>query len=69
VHVDAIVSTAMFAVFIWAVTFMLPKAIKSRDALALTSAVLTALLSLVGWLMIGVHVGTAHGSLSLPAVD
>ena len=55
-HVDVFVSTAMFAVFIWAVTFMLPRAIRSRDALAVSCGVLAALLSLVGWLLIGVGV-------------
>ena len=51
-HVDVIVSTAMFAVFIWAARFMVPKAVKTQDPLAIAGAALTALLSLIGWLMI-----------------
>jgi hypothetical protein len=34
------------------------RAVRSRDALALTCGVLTALLSLIGWLMIGMRVGS-----------
>ena len=55
---DVFVSTAMFAVFIWGTAFMVPRAVRSRDALAVTCGVLTALLSLVGWLLIGVGVGS-----------
>jgi hypothetical protein len=49
-------SIAMLGGFIWAVSFMVPKAAKRRDALALTSAILTALLALFGWLLVGVSV-------------
>jgi hypothetical protein len=59
-HFDIVVSTGMFAVVIWAIRFMLPRAVRSRDALALTCGVLTALLSLIGWLMIGMRVGSMY---------
>jgi hypothetical protein len=66
-HVDLFASTAMFAVFIWALAFMLPRAVKSREPLAVTSAVLTAVLSLVGWLMIGVRAGSTQFPVSVIA--
>ncbi len=53
---EAVFSVAMLGVFIWAVRFMVPKAIKKHDALALTSAVLTAALALLAWLFVGVRV-------------
>jgi hypothetical protein len=45
-------STAMLAGLFWAVGFLLPRAVRERDALALTAAVLTALLALLGWLFL-----------------
>jgi hypothetical protein len=53
---EGIFSVAMLGGFIWAVSFMVRKAAKKRDALALTSAILTALLALFGWLLVGVRV-------------
>jgi hypothetical protein len=53
---EGVFSVAMLGGFIWAVSFMLPKAAERRDALALTSAVLAALLALFGWLLVGVRV-------------
>jgi hypothetical protein len=46
----------MLAGFIWTVGHLLPNAIKGRDAMALTCAVLTGVLTLVAWLVIGVTV-------------
>ncbi len=43
----------MLGAFIWAVRFLLPRAIKEHDALALASAVLFAVLSLLAWLLFG----------------
>ena len=40
--------------FIWSCRFLLPKAIAGGDRMALTCAVLTALLALLLWLRIGV---------------
>jgi hypothetical protein len=50
-------SLAMLGGFIWAVSALVPNALKGGDPLALTCAVLTAILTLLGWLLIGV---TAH---------
>lgn len=57
---DMILSIAMLGSFIWAVRFMLPKAVKQQDGLALTCAVLTAVLALVAWLLIGVRVRSTN---------
>ena len=53
---EALFSVAMLAGFLWAVGFMLPKARREHDTLALTSAVLTAVLTLLGFLLVGVRV-------------
>jgi hypothetical protein len=53
---ETVFSVAMLGCFIWAVRFMLPKALKEHDPLALTSAVLTAVLALLAWLLFGVPV-------------
>ncbi len=45
-------STAMLAGFIWAVGFLLPRALRGRDGLALGAAVLTIVLALLGWLFL-----------------
>jgi hypothetical protein len=52
--VETLFSVAMLGGFIWAILFLLPKAVKEHDALALTSAVLVAVLALLLWLLIGV---------------
>ena len=52
--VEGAVSTAMLGGFISAISALLPKAVKGDDPLALTCAVLTAILTLLGWLFIGV---------------
>jgi hypothetical protein len=54
--VETALSIATLGGFIWAVRFMLPRARRDGSSLALTSAVLTALLALLGWLLIGVGV-------------
>ena len=51
---ETLFSIAMLGAFIWAVRFLLPKAMKEHSALALTSAVLAALFALLLWLLIGV---------------
>ena len=45
-------STVMLAALIWVLAFLLPRAMKGRDGLALTAAVLTAILAAVGWLFL-----------------
>jgi hypothetical protein len=51
---EVVLSIAMLGGFIWAVSFLLPKAIKEHDRMALTCAVLTAVFALLMWLLIGV---------------
>ena len=51
---ETFLSIAMLGAFIWAIRFMLPKALERHDGMALTSAVLTAVLALLAWLLIGV---------------
>ena len=51
---ETLFSIAALGTCIWAVRFLLPKAIKEDSALALTSAVLTALFALLLWLLVGV---------------
>lgn len=49
-----VLSVAMLGAFIVAVRVMLPSALRERDALALGSALRTALLALFAWLLMGV---------------
>ena len=58
-NIQTLASTAMLGGFIWAVRFLLPRAINERDTLALTAALLTAVLALLAWLLIGVGVRSA----------
>jgi hypothetical protein len=51
---ETVLSVAMLGCFIWVVRFLLPKAIKTHDRMALTCVLLTAVLALFLWLMIGV---------------
>ncbi len=53
---ETVLSIAMLGGFIWAVRFLLPRAVKQHDSMALTCAVLTAVLALAMWLLIGVGV-------------
>jgi hypothetical protein len=54
VTLETALSVALLGMFIWAVRVRLPKAVKEDDALALTSALLTAALALLGWLLTGI---------------
>jgi hypothetical protein len=51
---DTLFSVALLAAFIWAMRFLLPRAIKQQDRLALLSALLAAALALAAWLMFGI---------------
>jgi len=51
---ETILSIATLGAFIWAVRFVLPKALKEHDPMALTCTVLMAVLALLMWLLIGV---------------
>jgi hypothetical protein len=50
-------SVALLGGFLWAIRFLIPKALKERDPLAIASAVVTAALALLAWLAFGVSVG------------
>jgi len=54
--VETAFTVAMLGGFLWAVRFLLPKALKEHDALAIVAAVVTAALALLAWLLIGVRV-------------
>lgn len=51
---ETILSIATLGAFIWVVRFLLPRAIKEHDSMALTCTVLSAILALLMWLLIGV---------------
>lgn len=53
---EAALSVATLAGFLWATLFLLPKALREQDPLAIGSAVLTAALALITWLLIGATV-------------
>jgi hypothetical protein len=54
-NLEMVLSTAMLGSFIWSITFLLPKAFKQHDGLAITAAVITATFALLLWLLIGVR--------------
>lgn len=49
----ALLSVVMLAVLIWVFSFLLPRALRERDPLAVSSVVLAILFTFVGWLMFG----------------
>jgi hypothetical protein len=51
---EGVVSVAALGAFIWVVRFLLPKARRADDPMALVCVVLTAVLALLLWLIIGV---------------
>jgi hypothetical protein len=53
---EAVLSVAMLGGFLWAVGFLVPRALKEDDILAIGSAILTAGVALLGWLLMGVAV-------------
>jgi hypothetical protein len=48
-------SVLALGAFIWAMCFLLPKAVKQHEALAIGAAILTAALALITWLLIGIR--------------
>jgi hypothetical protein len=46
-------SLAMLSAFIWVVVSLLPRAVRERDWFAIVCALLTAIIALLGWLLIG----------------
>jgi hypothetical protein len=53
---ETMLSVAMLGVLIWGLRFLLPKAVREKDGLALAVAVTMVLLALAGWALIGVGV-------------
>lgn len=49
-----ILSIALLGGVIWTLRFLVPAAIRTRDHLGLVVAILTALVLLVAWLLVGV---------------
>jgi hypothetical protein len=62
---ETTLSIAMLAGFIWAVRFLLPRAIQERDVMAITCALLTAVLALLVWLLVGVSIRSGQLEMSL----
>ena len=54
--VETAFSVAMLGCFLWAMRFLLPKALEKHEPLAIASAVVAAALALLTWLLIGVRV-------------
>jgi hypothetical protein len=54
--VETALSVAMLAGFIWAIRFLLPRAIHGRDGMAIVCAALTAIVALLVWLLVGVSI-------------
>lgn len=50
---EAFLSVATLAALIWLIRFLIPRAIKERNALAITCALLTMIIALLLWLLIG----------------
>jgi hypothetical protein len=51
---ETLFSVATLAAFIWTARFMLPTARREHDAIAVSSAMLTAVFALLLWLLVGV---------------
>ena len=56
---DGPLSTALFGCFLWAVGFMIPRAVRRKDPLAITGSLLTAALALIGWGLLAVRLSGA----------
>ena len=52
--IETVLSIATLSAFIWALRFLVPKALKSGDGMAVTCSVLMAILALLLWLLIGI---------------
>jgi hypothetical protein len=53
---ELVFSVALLTAFLWAMRFLLPRAIKERDPLAIVCAVLFTLLAFAAWLFFGVGI-------------
>jgi hypothetical protein len=52
VALQTVMSTVMLAGFIWVVLYLLPKARREDDTFAVACALLSALVALIGWLLL-----------------
>ena len=62
--IETFLSIATLSAFIWALRFLVPKALKSGDGMAVTCSVLMAILALLLWLLIGIGARSTEGSRS-----
>jgi hypothetical protein len=53
---ENVASVAMLGLLIWGLSFLVPRALRDKDGLAIAAAVLTVLLALAGWALIGIAV-------------
>jgi hypothetical protein len=58
-NIDTFFSVATLAWLIWAVRVLIPKALNSGEGMAIVCAALTAILSLVLWLVLGIATHSA----------
>ncbi len=66
-NAELIGSVGMLGLFIWTCRFLLPRALRDRDSLGISAAIMTGLIGLAGWLLIGIAV-RALASLDAPAL-
>ena len=59
--IETFLSIATLSAFIWALRFLVPKALKSGDGMAVTCSVLMAILALLLWLLIGIGARSREG--------
>jgi hypothetical protein len=52
--VEAGLSAALLAMFLWELAYRLPKACRERDRFGIVFSLLTCLVALFGWLFIGI---------------
>jgi hypothetical protein len=50
---ESAMSFVMMSGFIWVVTFLLPKAMREHDVFGMICSVVTALVALISWMLIG----------------
>jgi hypothetical protein len=62
-------STALLGMFLWITTFLLPRAIRERNAFGITSVLLTALTALVLWLLLAAGVRSHHSVRTESAIQ
>ena len=58
-RIDAVLSVALLAMFLWEVGYRLPKAYRDGDRFGVVFSLLTCLVALFGWLFIGIAARTS----------